>query len=361
MEENKQNQEQFEGLDIDDINPISNLSDENEEDLIDIPEVDSENVDSNHSVDIKEEGDTKTSGGNEVSEVYKLFAKALKEEGVVEDFSEEEFDVSNPTESLKGIISKTINKHVERYLSQFPEELKDLAEAVKEGIPIDSLKELKKEELKYSTIDPEELEYDDDLQKRIVKEYLTLKGIDAEKSDKLVSKMSEEDLYDEAKEALSELKEYYKKQQEDEKLRLKKQREIQEKQLSEFYNSLVQKVKETDEVIPGHKLNPDLKEKVLAIMTQPFTTDENGNPVNYVMAKRAENPIDFDLRLSYLVYITDGLKNFDKLINIKKSDVYKEFEEKIKQTPTSPVGKTRSSSISNNRDIDDILKSLDKI
>jgi hypothetical protein len=93
--------------------------------------------------------------------------------------------------------------------------------------------------------------------------------------------------------------------------------------------TLKSKIEEMNEVIPGQKINKITKNKVEDLLTKPVKQLENGTVLNGVWAKRAEDQIDFDLKLAHFINmgLFDG--KFDSLKKRVKSTAAQELEEQI--------------------------------
>ena len=85
-------------------------------------------------------------------------------------------------------------------------------------------------------------------------------------------------------------------------------------------------------------------------MTQIVGEDENGTPQNFVMSMRAQNPIGFDLAVTYLADVTKGFTDWSKIKKAGKTSAVKDFEKALSSTshasgrPKSPpMGEEKAS------------------
>jgi hypothetical protein len=269
------------------------------------------------------------------------FASLLHQAGVLPSLNLEEFTSSeDKVKALQDAVRAEIeNANNEFIKSAFPKELIDLAEAVKNGVPLDAIKENKIQELNYSRIDESSLEENTNLQKQLVKESLLNRGFKEAKADKLIEMYEDTDeLFTESKDALDILKTYHKQQQEN----IIKQREAQQKALEEnnkqMINTIQSTIDTTEEIIPGIKLNKTQREKTFNAMTQIVGQDQAGNPTNYIMDLRSKDPINFDMRLAYIAQLTDGFTDWSKVVKAGKSSAVKDFEEALKTNTSHKAG-----------------------
>jgi hypothetical protein len=68
-------------------------------------------------------------------------------------------------------------------------------------------------------------------------------------------------------------------------------------------------IENTPEIIPGIKLTKPTRDKIFKSMTIPVAKDDQGNPLNPVMATRSRNPEAFEMMIHY--YHQLGLFNID--------------------------------------------------
>lgn len=119
----------------------------------------------------------------------------------------------------------------------------------------------------------------------------------------------------ESKEALSGLKQarkdYVKRLKEEETANIERQRQEQQEALK----NLKDKVNAFEGVVPDQKINKQTKSKLEQMLTKPVKQLKSGQVLNAVWAKRAEDPLEFDLKLAHLI----DLGAFDgKFGNLKK-------------------------------------------
>jgi len=135
----------------------------------------------------------------------------------------------------------------------------------------------------------------------------------------------------EAKEALSSLKEvrkeYLQRVKEEQKNAAENARKENQKRLEE----LKTQISDLKEIIPGQKINKQTKDKIQDLLTKPVKQLENGQVLNGIWSKRAENQMDFDMKLAY--FIASGLFDgkLDAITRKAKTTAAEELEKHIRQ------------------------------
>jgi len=247
------------------------------------------------------------------------FASLLHQEGVLPNLNLDEF--SSSEDKTKALIEA-------------------VKKAVKNGVPLESLKDHKVKELNYANINDASLDENISLQKRLVKESLMNKGFKEAKADRLVETYEDMDsLLDEAKDSLEGLKEYHKKAQEEAVANQKAQQKQMEENNAQLINNIKSTIDTTEEIIPGIKLNKSTREKTFNAMTQIVDNDENGAPVNYIMSLRAKDPLKFDMKLAYVAQLTNGFSDWSKITKTSKTNATKDFEKALTSNTSHKAGR----------------------
>ena len=147
---------------------------------------------------------TETPGAEDNSPITP-FASLLHDQGFLPHANLEEI---KSTEDLIAAFKAEKEAYQQDIINSFPEELIGMAEAITKGVPFEPLRNAKTKELQYSAITNDALSENVNMQKQLVADMLTEKGFKPEKVRKYVEKYEDMgDLYDEAKDALVDLKE----------------------------------------------------------------------------------------------------------------------------------------------------------
>jgi len=341
---------------------------EPKEDLLDIgtlngedPEESSEKKEAKPTEEKISVEDTKASPSSEGdSSPIAPFASLLHEKGFLPNLDWDKFnDSDNKIEALAEAMRSEIEAANYGFINSFPPELIETAKAVANGIPFRDLKDSTLKQLDYGKIQEKELSRDSELQKRLIAEHLSSKGFKSKKITKLLETYEDTgSLEDEATEALEDLKDLYAKQQE----YVKEQHSRQQQEMEERNKATIQhiqkSVEEVDEIIPGVKLNKPTREKLFQNMTQIVGEDENGTPQNFVMSMRAQNPIGFDLAVTYLADVTKGFTDWGKIKKAGKTNAVKDFEKALGST-THVSGRPKGDPMGEDKASDALLQSLE--
>jgi chemotaxis protein histidine kinase CheA len=288
------------------------------------------------------------------------YAKLLKDEGVLPNIDVEKFD--GTADSLKEAMIEEIMGAVEMYKDSLPSRVKQLIENYEDGVPFEKLLEIDRAETDVSKLTDESFEEDSKLQRKIVSDYLSKTTKFSEtKINRLLDGFEDSgELEDEAKNALTELKTLAEESKKKEVESAKNQRKLDEEQRKKDLTVLQDKIKTSNEIIPGIKLNDKVKNNVFTSMTQPVGYDQSGRPVNRIVAARMENPIEFEMKLHYLFEITKGFTDFTKLADKGKKDSVKSFEEAVSQLDADKSTETGDVNKGPTRRSTDFLKGLSK-
>lgn len=287
------------------------------------------------------------------------YAKLLVDEGVLPNLDIETFD--GTADGLKEAMVTEIIGAVDNYKESLPDRIKDLINNYEDGVPLEKLLELDKIEVEVAKVTEETLEEDTSLQKKLVGDYLrrTTKFSETKIAKVIDGYEDSGELEEEAKTSLTELKTLVVAEKEAEKKNSEKQAKLAEETRKRDLQALEEKVKTTNEIIPGMKLNEKVKKNLFASMTTPVGYDQTGRPVNRIVAARMENPVEFEMKLHYLFEITKGFTDFTKLSEKGKNDTAKSFEKAISELDNTKFEEQEKPILG--KKSEDFLKSLGKV
>lgn len=315
-------------------------------DTVETQEVVETKKDNTDTQDKEEDSKDKPSKQVSSSSPFKPFAKALFEEGVLSSFDEEEFDKlveefeGDSASALIELNRRTIMDEIESYKKESEEEYKAFLEARDAGVDLNDWASVQDNKKRFGKIEEESLDSDEKLQKQLITEDLKKRGFEeADIVDTIESYEDTNKLGSMAKKALKNLKKFEEQREEELKTaaieRDKKAREVAKKQNED----LKKQITSTDEIIPGLKLNKQVKEEIFTSIMQPVKTLEDGRQVNAVMAKRMEDPIKYAILEAYFVKqgFFDG--KFDKLTTKVKSKAVEELAKAVEGDTSYKTGK----------------------
>lgn len=309
-----------------------------EEGLIDLEELEEEEEEQEEEIEEEEKPSSTNPDKKQSSSPFTPYAKLLKEEGVLPNLNMEDFD--GTAEGLKTAMINEIIGAVEMYKDTLPSRVKDLINNYEEGVPLEELLKIDKEEVQALSLDEDKIKEDISLQKKTVRDYLkkTSKFSDKKIDNQIQYYEDSGELEEEALNAAAELKELIQTEKTQAVEQAKQKEKMMQEQARAELANLNKRVQEATEIIPGLKLNDRVKSELIKSMTVPAGKDKNGNPVNRIVAARMENPMEFEIKLHYLFEITKGFSDFSKLVEKGKKDTIKEFEEAISKTDTMTEG-----------------------
>lgn len=316
------------------------LTDEDEGDFIEvnvgvtktITEEDEPDEEADDSTEKTDDGTppSKTKGSSS-SSPFKPFAKALSEEGFLPSFEDEDFDklveeFGGEAEALMELSRRSINEEIDAYKKDADEDYKAFLEARDSGLDLNQWADVYEAKKSYASITEDKIEEDEDLQKSLISQNLRYRGIpEDEIADTIESFETTGKLFINAKKAHSNLLKITEQQETKLKEDKVKQEEAVKKQREDNLKSLRKEVDALTEVIPGIKINKQIKDKIYSSITTPVKTGTNGEPLNLAMAKRAENPLKYAIIENYLLEmgVFDG--NWDKIVARQKSKALNEL------------------------------------
>lgn len=348
------------------------LTDEDEGDLIEvnvgttktITEEDEPELDKEGFVEETDDGTppSKTKGSSS-SSPFKPFAKALSEEGFLPSFEDEDFDklveeFGGEAEALMELSRRSINEEIDAYKKDADEDYKAFLEARDSGLDLNQWADVYEAKKSYASITEDKIEEDEDLQKSLISQNLRYRGIpEDEIADTIESFETTGKLFINAKKAHSNLLKITEQQETKLKEDKVKQEEAVKKQREDNLKSLRKEVDALTEVVPGIKINKQIKDKIYSSITTPVKTGANGEPLNLAMAKRAENPLKYAIIENYLLEmgVFDG--NWDKIVARQKSKALNELS-KVLSDDKNTSFKPGKSTLSKGGSDDDIEFSL---
>ncbi len=158
---------------------------------------------------INDDGTETVTEDTENVQALKEFAKALKQENVLENIDLRSFDgtMEGLTKAIENEAYVKANTMVDEYKETLPPIIKYLADNYEDGVPLDQLINIKSNEIRYSSIDTDKLSEDVSLQKEVYKQFLkeTTNFSDTKIAKELTRLEETGEIANEASEALPEL------------------------------------------------------------------------------------------------------------------------------------------------------------
>jgi hypothetical protein len=261
--------------------------------------------------------------------LYSSLANVLYNEGVLPNLdlkTKKVNDIDDLVEAIKTEIQANefggLNDRQKKYL-----------EALKSGLPEEVFFDVEKVNYTLESMTDEVLENEENIQVRtgVIKEYFMLKGLDEDEAEKLTQQQV--DLATDvefSKKARNYLGQYNEGRLTEELKLVQENKRLQE----ESFNKLKSTIETTNKVIDGLPIDAKGKKEILEIITKPVVTLQDGTPLNQIMKLQAEDPIDFQYKLAYLIYQTKGFKDFSAFTTVKKAktQAVREFEDILQKS-----------------------------
>lgn len=280
----------------------------------------------------KEEGSTQKTESE--SPVY-LHAAALQENGVLPNFDLEALKELEPADAILKMnehiqtqVADSIKEGVDEYKSTLAEPARKFIEDLERGVPFEAAADNYTLSDQFEKITEKHLESDEDLQKQVYENFLAMKGFSDTKIKKLVESAEQnEELFNESKDALTDIKTEIKREHDNMVANAEREKEAREKRNTETKEKLQETVNGIKEIIPGIAVSEDERKEIFKMLTVPaeFQKLPNGQerPVSTAMSLRSKDPIAYEVRLNYLInkgFFEKDLKNLKLETFLKKQE-----------------------------------------
>lgn len=302
-------------------------------------EVDFSDLLGNQSESVGSERDTEGNGeapeskndtGAPNKNLFSSIAKALRDEGVFPDLSDDTLKDIKDAEAFRKLFDEQVS-------NSLSERQKRIEEALNGGAGNEEVKGYQND-LAISdflndrnTADKLESESDEGetLRKQMMYQDYINRGFSDERAKKLVQKSIDDGTdIDDAKEAFQSCKEFYKQRIENYQAELENRKRTQREHEEKEYNNLKKQIIDTEEFFGGVKVDKNTRQKAYDALTKPVYKDNDGNYLTAMQKYQRENPTDFMKNVALMYSLTDGFKNVEKLTKSKvKAGIKKGFAE----------------------------------
>ncbi|MCK5317429.1 MAG: hypothetical protein KAJ55_05915, partial [Anaerolineales bacterium] len=313
------------------------------------------------------------------SSPFLAFARDRANEGVFLEFSDEDWktlvernenDEAAALRELSQIsMREMVLAGVEDYRESLTDEERALYDAKDKGLPIDDYSIAKRGYDKYSKLSKTDLTDNVELQEDVVSKVLELRGFTPEEiKEEVEGYKALENLEAKAEKALPMLPKTFKGQMDGMESDAKAAEESRQDGIRQRVARMKRSIDNTPEIIPGIKLTKPTREKIMTSMTIPIAKDQQGNPLNPVMATRSKNPDAFEMMLHY--YHSLGLFNIDddgqlkpdfsKIAKVQKTKVTDELRSVFETTEKPVAGKAKVPEAAGD-ELDDFEKAFNRL
>ena len=263
----------------------------------------------------RETPDSKNDTGAPNKNLFSSIAKALRDEGVFPDLSDDTCDNIKDAEAFRKLFDEQVS-------NSLSERQKRIDAALNGGADTEEIRNYNNDLYineflnAKETQDRLESESEDGetLRKQVMYQDYINRGFSEERAKKLVLKSVEDgtDIED-AKEALNSCKDYYSKRVESYQQEIQSREKSKKAEEEKQYNNLKKQIIDTEDFFGGVKVDKSTRQKAYDSITKPVYKDENGNFLTALQKYQKENPLDFMKNVALMYSLTDGFQNVDKL------------------------------------------------
>lgn len=326
--------EQKEKVSLDDTNDDEQ---ENTENLVDIdPESlfddDSESVGEEDKQDMKNPTVPEETG-NSSADFYSSIASALKNDGVLEYLDDDSLSAITDADTFKEALESEIK-------NRFDSRQQELLDAMGYGADVQELSYIQNTIDYLGKIDPESLKDDSNeqitqLRRDLIASYYQNLGMNEDQVNREVKKSFDAgtDIED-AQNALVTQKQFYQQLYDNKINAAKLAEEKRQAELQLHQKKVVDNIMATEEPFTGIKLDKRVRSKIVSNVYDPSVLGQDGHYYSKLQMYQMENPEDFLQKVGTIFTITDGFKNFDKLVGkavaAKNNENIRDLENKLK-------------------------------
>lgn len=256
---------------------------------------------------------------------YSSITNALKDEGIFPDLNDEEIANVTTPEDFKRIVEEQIKQGIS-------ERQRRIDEALSVGVEPTDIQKYENTLNYLDSISNEAIDEESDngekLRKQLIYQDFINRGYSDERAKREVQKsLNAGSDIDDAKEALSSIKEFFNSKYNDlvndNKKMLEEERKERDKKTEQFRKSII----ENPKLFGDLELNASVRQKVFDNLSKPVYKDENGQLLTAIQKYERENREEFLKNVSVVFTLTNGFKDLN---NILKGSVNKQVKSKLK-------------------------------
>lgn len=296
-------------------------SDDNKNIAVDDLDNNQENVDGG---DDQDEGnnDDGSDSDDPSSNLYSSVVAVLHEQGLL------------PSLDIKNNKIQNIDDFVEAFKIEQFNQARQMAEDYLNNLDIDSIQKSRAEIKNLDSINEDSLKENLDYAKQIIYQDYINQGLDETKVTRLLNRLidlGDDAVIEEAKDSLNSLKEFNVRKIAAEKEAYDKQIEESKREQEWIENEIKKNIFEKKDLIKGYSLNKASQQKIYKSINEIVGKSPEGVYENKFMRERRMNPVEFETRMYAVYELTDGFKDFSKLISNGKSSAVNELEKAFKK------------------------------
>lgn len=262
--------------------------------------------------------------------LFSSIAKAIRDEGVFPDLSDDAIDAVTDAATLRKLFDDQVS-------GMFEERNQRLEKALNSGATTDEMQQYQnalnltqflenKDTISTLTKEGDEGE---NLRKRVMYQDYINRGFKHERAVKLIQKSFDDGTeIEDAQEAYNSCKEYYKQQIDDFQQEMEEREQANKAKEQKQFSNLKKHILDTESFYDGVKVDKQTRQKAYDSITKPIYRDEQGNYMNALQKYQHEHPTEFMENVAMLFALTDEFKNVERLTKKKvQQGIKKGFEE----------------------------------
>ena len=206
------------------------------------------------------------------------------------------------------------------------------------GVDLNEYAKITKKANSYNSYKLEDVREDVELQKKVIREHLTLKGIDKEEIDDTIENLEDTNkLSKRAETALNTLKEYREKELRKLEEQTAKQEQLKQEEMQQQLANIRKEIDSSNEIVPGIKHNKQTKDKLFDMITKPAGVI-GGQSVNAITMKMHENPTKFNLILAEMIRLGVFDGKWDSITKVSKTKAITDLEKVVNSNTSYTAG-----------------------
>lgn len=318
-------------LNYDSFDQLDDEENEEEEEIIDdkkpVEEEVPEKVDGEEDDDSEEDD----SGDESSPNLYSSLANVLFEQGIIPSL--ESSDKVLTPDDLVSVIKQEVDIQAQYRLDEYLNNL-----------DVDAIAQSRRNIMDLESIDEDYLRDNLEVAKDIIYRDALNQGLSEERARKILKKtidLGEDTIIEDALESRESLKEFERRQEENEKARYQEAVQNARKEQELIDKTIKSYIFESPEIVKGIPNTRAMQEAVYKSMTEIVGKNPNtGELENKLMKERSLDPIKFDAKMYYFYELTNGFTDLGKFQATVTSKATKNLEKALRKTSFEGDGKT---------------------
>jgi hypothetical protein len=282
-----------------------------------------EEVPENVDGDEDDDGEGDDSGDESSPNIYSSLAGVLFEQGIIPSLESSE-KIQTP-DDLVGVVKQEIDLQAQIRLEEYLANL-DVSKIAASRQNINDLESIDEDYLRENLEVAKEIIYRDALNQ----------GLSEDRARKILKKtidLGEDTIIEDALESKESLKEFERRQEEQEKVRYQEAIKAQKAEQEQIDNAIKNYIFDTPEIVKGVPNTKALQTAVYKTMTEIVGKNPGtGEFENKLMKERSLDPIKFDTKMYYFYELTNGFTELGKFQANVTSKATKSLEKALRKT-----------------------------